>query len=139
MPAESLSNRTTLRDPTAGRLPADTERIEDVDNIKPLIGPNYEEWVVPAKAYLSCLGYGSLLSGKERPPLKPTPPASTATTTAEVNTKEEVDPHQPESNDPAYMALFHRYYRELQHYGITLEKDNGAIRGLLSPALQRKY
>jgi len=106
-------------------------------NIKPLIGPNYEEWVVPAKAYLSGLGYGSVLSGKERPPLKPTPPSTTTTTDA--NAKEEVDPYQPESSDPAYRVLLHRYYRELQQYEITLEKASGAIRGLLSPALQRKY
>jgi len=105
--------------------------------IRPLIGPNYEEWVVPAKVYLSGLGYGSVLSGKERPPLKPTPPASAATT--EANVKEEVDPYQPESSDPAYMVLFHRYYRELQQYEIMLEKASGPIQGLLSPALQRKY
>jgi len=110
-------------------------------NIKPLIVPNYEEWVVPAKAYLSGLGYRSILSRKERPPLKPTPPSSTATTTTttDTNVKEEVDPYQPESSDPAYMVLFHRYYRELQQYEITLEKTSGTIRGLLSPTLQRKY
>jgi len=97
-------------------------------NIKTLIGPNYEEWVVSAKAYLSGLGYGSVLSGKERPPLKPTPPASrVTTTTTEANRKEEVDLYQPESRDPAYMVLFHRYYRELQQYEITPEKDSGAI------------
>jgi len=37
------------------------------------------------------------------------------------------------------MVLFHQYYRELQQYEITLEKASGTIRGLLSPALQRKY
>jgi len=105
--------------------------------IRPLIGPNYEEWVVPAKAYLSGLGYRSVLSGKERPLLKPTPPASAATT--EANAKEEVDPYQLESSDPAYMVLSYRNYRELQQYEITLEKASGAIPGLLSPALQRKY
>jgi len=60
-------------------------------SIKSLIGPNYEEWVVSAKACLSGLGYGSVLSGKERPPLKPTP-ASTVTSGVDSTKEKEMDP-----------------------------------------------
>ena len=112
--------------------------------MKPPTGPNYEEWTLAAMAYLSSLGYWGIITGTEHPPLKPfvpvatgsssgsTKPASegaTGSTAQQVATAaKDQDPYSPESNDPAYLAQFYRYYERYQLYITNLVKASGAIR-----------
>jgi len=99
-----------------------------------LSGPNYNEWVIEAKAQLRADGLWGVTSGGTPMPLKPM-----SSETQTVDEKIRNDPNLPESTKAEYMQQFYRYHHEYVNYRISLEKASGKIVNMLDLDLKRKY
>lgn len=105
-------------------------------SIKPLYGPNYDEWAIEVGACLREHGLWNIACGKASPPRKPYLSSSESKSVADDI---KGDPEKPDLDTPEYMIRFDKYVQLYEQYCKDLQKTSGIIYGSLDASLKIRY